>query len=94
MLDDPVYWALVALGLLLNLGLALKEASDAAGVRVWPRQYIAEHPYDVALGALGGIAAGIWIAPDVEAVKMGLVAGMAGTAFLERLSRMATKRAG
>lgn len=87
MLADPLYWGLVLLGIVANFGLALREASQNAGVRVWPRQYVRDNPYAALLGTLGGVAAGFWIAGDVEAVRMGFVAGLAGTAFLERLNK-------
>lgn len=87
MTDSVLYWALVALGVAANFGLALREESQGKGERVWPIEYVRRRPYACALGALGGVAAAFWIAGDVAEPRMGLVAGLAGTAFLERLSK-------
>lgn len=93
MIADPIYWGLVVLGIVAQFAMALKEASDAAGTRVWPQQYVKDNPYDFFLGAIGGIAAGFWIAPDAAGPSMGLAAGLAGTGFLERLSKVAKRKA-
>lgn len=87
MITDPLYWGAVALGILAWLGLSLKEASDQAGTRIWPVQYIRDNPYEVLIALVGGIAAGLWMAGEVESARMGFVAGIAGTGFLERMSR-------
>jgi len=85
--DSLLYWALVALGIVANMVLAIEDDSRSNGKRVWPRQYIRRRPYACALGVVGGVAAGFWMAGDVAKPRMGLVAGLAGTAFLERLSK-------
>ena len=87
MLTDPIWWMLVTLGIAANFVLALKDAKDAAGVFVGPLAYVRGQPYAVLLGMMGGIGAGFWMAGDVESVKWGLVAGLAGTGFFERISK-------
>lgn len=87
MIGEPLYWALVAFGAVINFILSIREARKAAEVKVGIRQYLRDKPYAASLGVMGGIAAGFWMADAATAPKWGLVAGLAGTTFLERLAK-------
>lgn len=87
MTGDPLYWGLVALGVAANFVLSIREARQASGVKIGPRAFVRDKPFAALLGVIGGVAAGFWMAPAAPAPKWGIVAGLAGTTFLERLSK-------